>query len=399
VGAEQLAELVKATLIAHRDTFLTQAVRDEEWERVLSTGLRRDWIPQRAFDDLLAATIRHGLHVPRAIDAFLALFKGGMHADSASDHIETIIATQSDPVVRVHVGSTHGMEETSLSKEVRDRLFFATGVLFPHIKLVVEDRLAIDEFYVELNRLRAEVQHFGEGSPADTLADFLRSHAHVYTTTSLVDAALGRFALAFPMAVFNAIEVYSTTSVLRVLRALVYEGVDIRDLRTILGAMLEVTRTARADGRRHAIFPYEANLVSSPESCEAQSYPLLEYIRSQLKDQICEAHADPERHLHVAQIPAALETRLLRAEHDPLTEDETFDLLFMISSLMEKTPAVVVLLTSGRNRRRLWELVRHELPHVPVLCKEEISPYVHRIDVSERAWELAQDELGEFLRR
>jgi len=85
----------------------------------------------------------------------------------------------------------------------------------------------------------------------------------------------------------------------------------------------------------------------------------------------------------VARTPATLETRLLRADHNPLSEDETFDLLSAIARVVEAGPGRAVLLASGQNRRRLRELIRHEFPRVPVLCEEEISPYVERADAGE----------------
>ncbi len=391
ISAEQLAELATATLIAHRDTLLARAVRDEEWERALSTGLPQDWIPRPAFDDLLAAAIRHGLDVPKAIHGFVNLFKGGMRLDELADHVEAIIATQSAPVIRVHVGSMDGLEEESLSKSVRDRLFSETGVVFPQLKLILDKDLTANEFHLELNKLRTVVNGFEEARLADTLAKLLRNHAPAYITTTEIDSALGRLAdnrlpLSFPIVVFNAIEAHGTVSVLRVLRQLVDEGVDIRDLRTILGAMLEANGTlpARYEGLA-VVLPYEATflaeVVSGEERTQTDRY--VECVRSQLRDQICQASADSDRVLHVVRLPATLDTRLLRVDRDPLSEDETFELLSAIARVVETGQDGTVLLASSRNRRRLWEIIRHEFPQLPVLCETEISRYVKKIDVGE----------------
>lgn len=380
VSAEQLVGLVAATLFDHRDTLLAQAVRDGEWERVLNTGVPRDWIPRSAFDDLMAAAIRHGLDVPRAVDALVALYKGGMHPDQLPDQVEAIVAAQSESVIRVHVGTMNRLEEAKLSKDVRDRLFFETGLVFPPLEVVLDKHLAATELRFELNRLRTATNHLDAKKPADTIAKLLRNYGPVFTTTTAVDSALGRLAEAFlPMAVFNAIETYGTVSVLRVLRPLVDEGVDIRDLRTILCAMLEINGTTPAHYQQLVVvLPYEATLLSEPRSREerAESNRYVECVRVQLQDQICQACADSDRVLHVVRLPATLEMRLLRAEHDPLGEEETFELLSWIARVVETGQDGNVFLTSGYNRRRLWELIHHEFPHIPVLCEAEISDYV-----------------------
>jgi hypothetical protein len=58
-------------------------------------------------------------------------------------------------------------------------------------------------------------QFVDEEKPADALARLLRNHGPVFTTMTTVDSALGRLAEAFPMVVFNMVEAFGTTSVLR----------------------------------------------------------------------------------------------------------------------------------------------------------------------------------------
>lgn len=386
ISSEQLVALIEAKLFTHRDTLLAQAVRDGEWERVLSTDLPQDWIPRPAFNDLLAIAIRNGLDVPKAIEVFVALFKGGMHPVGLLDQVEAVVATQSEPVIRVHVGSMDGLEKAKLSKDVRDRLFFETGLVFPPLKVTLDERLSATEFRLWLNRLRTIVNNFDDGNLSDALAKLLRNHGPVFISATTIDSALGRLAEAFPMVVFNTVEAFGTVSVLKVLRSLVDEGVDIRDLRTILCAMLEANGTLSAHYERLAVvLPYEATFLPEVRSEEAgaETNGNVECIRAQLRDQICQASADSDRVLHLVRLPAKLETRLSRLNHDPLGEYETFEIFSAIARVVETGQVGTVLVASGRNRRQLWELIRYEFPHVPVLCEAEISPYVKSSNAGE----------------
>ena len=377
IGVEQLAELVATTVFTRRDDLLARAVRDGEWERV-TLYLSADWIPRPAFDDMVAAAIRHGLNIPNAIDKLVALFEGGLYLDELPDQIEAILATQAEPAIRVHVGTMDGLEEDRLRDEVRERLFFETGLVFPPLKFALDEQLAEGECRVALNSLWTTVAPLDPKTPAESVVKLLRNHAPIFTTTTAVDSALGRLTKAFPMVVFNAIEVLGTASALRVLRTLVDEGVNILDLRTILGAVLEANGSLPASYERlDVVLPYEANLLAESGGGigDDTSYTYADCARIQLRDQISQDCADQDRVLHIFRVPASLEERLSPLGEDPPGEDETFELLSAIRAAGAGPPGTVVL-ASSRNRRRLRELIRHEWPHVPVLCEAEISPYV-----------------------
>jgi flagellar biosynthesis component FlhA len=298
-----------------------------------------------------------------------------------SEQVEAILATQVESVIRVHVGSLDGWEEEKLSDDVREKLFFQTGIVFPPLEFESDGHLAVTEFRLALNGLWTPVTPLERERPADSLVKLLRNHGPLFTTTTVVDAALGRLAKAFPMVVFNTIEVFGTTSALRIIRALVDEGVDIRDLHTILGAMLEANGTLPARHEHAAVFlPYEATFLPEVPGGDgrARNDPYVSCVRVQLRDQISQACADSKRVLHEIRLAATLETRLSKLDHVPLGEDETFELLTAATRAARDGPIGTVFLASSRHRRRLWELIHHELPHVPVLCEAEISPYVER---------------------
>jgi len=204
----------------------------------------------------------------------------------------------------------------------------------------------------------------------------LRRHAAEFLTAAQVEYALLQLDQAFSMLTFNILERYSMLEVREVLAALVEEGVSIRDLRSILEALQEISGSIEADFSRHLLFmrPGTHLLLAKPWAPARDQR--LAFVRAALKSQITQSCTSGQSTLAVCLLSPEIEDRIQRTSTEPLAEQERERLIAAFAKcLIDIDPVAfqAVILTRDDLRRTVRELVSQEFPNLTILAHQELA--------------------------
>ncbi len=437
----ELGNRVAAAVYWNRHLLLTRSLRDE------LAGQGRG---QTAA--LLPELMRRGLSV-KTVEAVGNELDPNLSDESGALQLELAVARRfprsgtieaGRGLYQVMTGATGKIGE--MLGMMRDGLFYELGIKFPPFRIACNQALADEEFRFRIGAVRGPVttgladdEYLINDTPASlskttmgvvarparnpatslpaaiisgeeaanqcesvgqtawdragyvvlTLARHLRVHADILFTITEAQRTLSRLADAFPLPIVDLLERFSPIYVVRVMRALVKEGVSIRDLRSVMEAMLEVNGElvgvptgsviAAPAIARLSRFPVRRPAGISPEDCA-------EYVRMAMKNYLTHKHArDGEP--NVLETTAATEARL-RGTPPGNPQQEGPDLVWAIANAMEKAQEwqPIAILTSFDVRRQLRAAIEIEFPHVSVLSREEITDLAAKKTRGSIAW-------------
>lgn len=215
----------------------------------------------------------------------------------------------------------------------------------------------------------------------------LRRHAGKLFTLASAERALYRLDTAFPMVVFNVLERYALSDVAAVLRGLLDEEVSIRDLRSILEALLALNERTEVDTSEHIVFA--ASTVHSAlgfGGCEETPNVLIEVVRRALRRQIASKYMRGGNTLNVWLLAPDVESELRDAGAAGLHEARRLQLVDAVASEATSGSRDRVILTYGAIRRAVREAIRPELPSLPVVSYQELPAELNILPIARIGW-------------
>lgn len=318
---------------------------------------------------------------------------------------------------------------------MRDGLFYELGVKFPPVQLVCCENLADFEFRPRIGQVLGPIQKtlnlneflindtperlekllkiYGQPSRnplngmlctivkgADTadlceragfttwdwggyivlsLAQVLRENAEVVLTVTEVQRTLSELSEAFPLPIVNLLKRFSPIYIVGVLRALVKEGFSIRDLRSVIEAMLEINGQLVGIPVGSIVVAPPATILyrsSKQRSGELSPEDCAEYVRMAMKGYLTNKYAR-QGELNVIETTAGTEARL-RTMSEISAQPEHAGLISKVEKIAQQAEEWLpkVILTSFDVRRKLREAIAIEFPDLPVLSREEIDKSV-----------------------
>ena len=215
------------------------------------------------------------------------------------------------------------------------------------------------------------------------LSSQLRRFAASYLTVGIVAHDLRELRSAFPDLVDTVVSRHDAATLTRILGCLLEEELSIRDLPSILDGLLMVNGTIRTDLSDFIVMPAEgSHLVDSGvhkrRADELEPYDYSAFIRSTVfKRYISHKYTRGASALAVYTVDQDIERRLRDVEPEALqagARRAILDAIVTEVSRLAPTARRPALLTTTTVRRRLRRLVEVELPYLPVLCYQELSP-------------------------
>jgi type III secretion protein V len=282
----------------------------------------------------------------------------------------TPIAVEVSPELAARLG--HGDPRGAFTAEVvpraRERLFAELGLSLPAVRLRADDGLEGGAFVVRLNEVPLARGALGPdelGAPgarlgAELLA-LMRRYGHELLGVQETQALLDGLERTHPALVREVVpKLVSPVLLADVLRRLVEEGISLRNLRDILGALAEWA-------------PQERDPVA-----------LAEHVRASLRRAITFRHVRPGGVLPAYLLDGLIEDTIRDAIHKTATGSYlalepqlSRDILAAVTRAlgpdMTATPNFV-LLTSAEIRRHVRRLVETAHPELAVLSYQELAP-------------------------
>jgi type III secretion protein V len=302
-------------------------------------------------------------------------------ADADAAPAGDVTATHPSPVltpVSVEVGAEltaalgserDGAFVTTALSRLRERLFAELGLALPPVSVRADVTLPPRAFVLRLNEIplgRGELAPADVAAAAERVADellaLMRRYGHELVGVQETQALLDGLVRTHPALVREVVpKLVSTVLLAEVLRRLVEEGVSLRNLPDVLGALAE-----------HA--PHERDPVI-----------LAEHVRAALRRAITFQHARVGGVLAAFTLDGLIEDTIRDAIHKTPTGSTlalepqlSRDIVAAVTRALgnAKTPSGSgpVLLTNAQIRRHVRRLVELDHPDLPVLSYQEIAP-------------------------
>jgi type III secretion protein V len=250
---------------------------------------------------------------------------------------------------------------------LRDRLFAELGLALPVVRLrPLGEALAPRAFVIRLNEVplgRGEVEAVGLPTAADRISDeiltLMRRYGHEFIGVQETQLLLDGLERTHPALVREVVpKLVSPVLLADVLRRLVEEGISLRNLRDVLGALAEWA-------------PHERDPVV-----------LAEHVRAALRRTITFQHARGGGVLSAFMLDGLIEDTIRDAIHKTptgsylaLEPQLSRDIVNAVSrALGPSADAGIVLLTNAEIRRYVRRLVETEHPALAVLSYQELAP-------------------------
>lgn len=329
-----------------------------------------------------------------------------------------------DALVR---STNDGKSWSDLLAMMSDGLFYELGLTLGTCELIVDERVTMNGWRVQINDLRlpvmlglapderlvndtpARLQLLGlNGRPARnpangvacaiidagaagaaeaaglttwtpagfailSLSAAIRRHAGALLSRLVVDHTMRNLGRAFPDLVDRANQLFSLDDTTRVLRGLLYEEVAIRNLRLILEAMIALGPPPEVDLAKLIVFTFPGNDTIRPRG-GSRIASIIDGVRSALKRQISHKHTQGGSTLVVYRLDPEIERGITERDVAPAFIAAVRRAMAKQRASQARFPAPPVLLTTADVRARCAALFEGDFPRQAVLAYSELSP-------------------------
>ncbi|MEM1073733.1 MAG: FHIPEP family type III secretion protein [Pseudomonadota bacterium] len=209
----------------------------------------------------------------------------------------------------------------------------------------------------------------------------LRTNAGAFYTEDVAEYNLERLRVHFPDLVGITKQRFFPETLTGAFRALLDEGISIRNLRAHLEAALEIQGTTSVDQRKNIVFGPEVGSVVpdyGPGMAPSQNATLIaDHMRSSARDYISHKYTRGQNTLVVYLLDAEIEELLSANVDDPLPIETQQSICAAVRATLDNVGTSLtqpVILTTVDVRRRLYQIARHEFPRLAVLSYNELMP-------------------------
>ena len=255
----------------NRKYIITQGVA----EAISIYYLADNIFPIDILTDFLQRLAYHGIKFEKPLELFQKIYTLNQEKPWLESQIEIILATcAKDEVKILHSG---GLD---IDKDlIKAQIFNQYGFLPENIKLEESTGLEPNHFRVFLNDVPCRWNVYtSEEDVINELTGLLDAFFHM----GHMDRIFGRLRKVYPMVIFNATEKYGSVRLVKILRRLLEEKISIKDIRGIVGSLLEITdyyEEEELEGKGELILPYGVNLMKVEDKTKPKIEEYITYIQ------------------------------------------------------------------------------------------------------------------------
>lgn len=383
-----LASAIFALVYANRDALVNQDVVLVVWERFAAKPVSPISAEASRIGELIRRAILFGCPLAEPLRQYEQMLEDDVDEPLRAAAMDPLVSKAGEEVAVFVPKPVQQWNYSEEAQKIREEVFYRSGVTIGPVVLKACERplqKARGEFRLQQGALMGSLHAAGVLDPADlerAISEALLEDIYLRFSTYNFERTLATFReAAAPMPVFNAVEKLGSNRVVQVLRLLLEERVNIRDLRGILGAMLELNGSVPIDDQFLETYrPTDSHLV--PRAGGTPDGPLTDeefadYVRLHLRHQLCRAisNADTGK-LVVHRLSSNVESRLKATSRHRLSAGDVGRLTDAVTNTLGEKGNSGVLLTSFTLRRLLWQTLRRRLPRLRVLCPQELSAHV-----------------------
>ena len=431
-----------ATSLAHavyqnRELFIDRYLSDRICEELFADIGNVYEAPSREkFHQFLKALVNRGFSVERVCGE--REYEEDLEEKTASGIDATSLKVFLKDVAPKTPGKSDDLQLSELLEVLRDRLLVELGIILPPVEIEKDDKLASDDFRLQLNDVRlspsagltenqflvnappSRLSALGvtsrptvhtetgaecaiaEGEEALTkckqagfitwgpasfiafnLAGEIRRSAGNFLTSDTLKYSLELLRTTHPELVDAAMDRFELATLTRIFRSLLDEQVPIRNLRRILEILLCINGATEIDHTSYKVFhdnpPALAPATKNKALADLDTVDYVNCVRMALKSYISNKYAGGAGTLVCYTLHPDLEHRIGNADEPPLNSSERENLIKAIFDKIGSRALIdssPIILTTVLARSTLRQLIEKEFPRIAVLSFEERSPQV-----------------------
>lgn len=274
--------------------------------------------------------------------------------------------------------------ENEKIQRIQEELFYELGILCPLVHLQQSQNFSDYEFQIQINDLRfPTISETKLETVIGILKERIRKNAGAFLNIEIWQYYLKLIEPQFPVLVDSVSKRLNTIFILCILRSLLDEEISVQDLPTVLENLLSINGSLTVDQSKYIVlFPNTANFLSArlqgkPDN-KTDGNSVIAYaeaIRTSLKRYISYKYTQGSYTLMVYLLDSKLEEKIQLIDDYPLLPEEHNQLLEAIFEAVQFSATLTyAILTTVEVRKRLRQLIDVELPKLPVLSYQELSP-------------------------
>lgn len=367
-----LARQICLTIYRNRELTVTPPLVDALRSR-LSAG-HPDRRPAPGWVDTCARLLAaRGLAPTRLADH--AIGEGEAPSSPAALVDELSAGLSTSRVKLFHSGARAELVMPALENE-RDRLFGELGVLAPAIELEATGSLGPSQWQMRVNDVRLPPFFAEAHACVGEVGAELKRQAPALLSRRVLELLLDLQRHDWQFVVNGALARVGVGGILSILRGLVQDDLSIRNLPAIADAVASVTAVTARDTRLSIVLgPNTGGLAYTGPGRGLDQLTVADYeacVRMRLGDSVAYKYA-PDGSLSCLLLAQSLEEELTTSE-EPVGHPDAAPIVRQIWEGFQQHRAVprVVLLTGIEVRRKVRDLIREEIPDLPVLSYQEL---------------------------
>jgi FHIPEP family len=406
VTALELARSVAQVIYQNREMCVTTSLAEK---------IRQKWTAQNDANDLdlkefhkyLLLLVRRAFSIDRGKKSY-SLVK--TQQDVRAEYLfEAAVSDITTTTITIFLDEAQSSYLENLPEELhqmRKSLFEELGLILPKVDIATDQSLTENELGIQLNDLRfppytlIDTPLWGDETQPipwrrssliiSKLTSELRENASFFIVGDSVNFLLQKINSPLKESVQARFEVAELT---HILRNLLDEGLSVRDLRSILEALISINGTLTIDQSVFMVFsPATANLcpvIEDKKLADLDSSDYASFVRIALKRYISHKYAGESNNLLVFLLAPEIKTRIKLADKQPLTDQEWGQLIDAVLDAFERpkpSDGNVVILTTFDIRKRLRNLLEKSFPRLAVLSQQELMPDINIQPLGQIFW-------------
>lgn len=383
VSFDELGPLLAEALYRNRELLLPRSLAEKilgSWAAE-SHGHSASPMQPDQFHELLLLLVRSHFRATRARPLLEAAPSVGREREAAG-LFEEVAAEDGALALSVSTGALRCDRYTI--QMIGGELFRELGLVTPEVEVSTDTDLGVDGFRIRVNDLRLPARRAQEGELQAAVKETIACEATSLLNMPVVLRMLAAWELTRPALVRAASGRFEPERLARVFRYLLQERIPVRDVGTILEALLAVCGTTGGDYSRLIVLtPNPALLwyaIESREPGQLADAELADCVRMRLDGVISYQYGGRENFLRVLLLSSDAESRLMELDESQLRDEDggrlAAEVLWTIgySSSLRPVQRPQAVLTTAEVRRKVQGLLATELPWLPVLSYQELSP-------------------------
>ncbi len=353
-------------IIANRTYIINNEIANE----VVRAFVKKTSIPIEVSMEFFRSFLHHGINFDRPLKDFVQLHELRADRSWIEYQIEILVSSYSKERMLFRTPANCTTIDDFQVENFKESVFFDSGFTIKGVDLVVDESISKGLITtlndINLNYCRS----------LDEAKNNVMNNLGAYFHLNSMDEVLGRLDEAFPMVVFNATETIGSEQLVKILRRLLQERLSIRDLRGIIGDLLEVNMKVEYSEEEELIVPYGiSEMVVSKANRKPTIIDLVNHVKYKLNYYFIEPYLINQS-IKLVKLSPSVEKYIAEVSLKHLEKARLLESFHQAYQNFATSISTKGVLTTIGAQKTLIELLQADLPGIRVFSERDIPDNV-----------------------